>query len=123
MKQLTYSIFVAFWASALTIAGLDAMTPTADASAGSGSEGATYTLAEVGEHDSLDDCWMAIEGRVYDFTDYIEQHPTPPSVLEPWCGTEATEGMRTKGFGRDHSQRAWDMAERYRIGELAEDDD
>lgn len=125
MKQLVYTIFVAFWASILTIVALDALTPTARAGSGSHeSDGdSTYTLAEVAEHATIDDCWMAIEGKVYDFTDYIEQHPTPPEVLEPWCGKEATEGMRTKGYGRDHSERAWQMAEQYLLGELEENGD
>lgn len=121
MKKLVYTVFIAFWTSALTIVTLDVLTPTAEA--GTHSEGSpTYTLAEVAEHNTLDDCWMAFEGGVYDFTDYIEQHPTPPAVLEPWCGKEATEGMRTKGYGRDHSERAWQMAEQYRIGDLGAED-
>ncbi len=122
MKQLVYTIFVAFWASILTIAALDALAPDARAGTPDTGEETSYTLAEVAEHDELDDCWMAIEGKVYDFTDYIEQHPTPPDVLEPWCGTEATEGMRTKGYGSDHSERAWQMAEQYLLGKLAEEE-
>lgn len=121
MKQAVYTIFVAFWACVLTVVALDALTPAAEADDGQESK-STFTLAEVAEHDRLDDCWMAIEGVVYDFTDYISQHPTPPELLEPWCGKEATEGMRTKGYGRDHSERAWKMAEQYRIGTLAGDD-
>ncbi|NBB91553.1 MAG: cytochrome b5 domain-containing protein [Gammaproteobacteria bacterium] len=122
MKQVVYTIFVAFWTAVLTIIALDAMTPTAEAG-DSGTASASYTLAEVAEHGQLDDCWMAIEGKVYDFTDYIDQHPTPPAVMAPWCGKEATEGMRTKGYGRDHSERAWQMAEQYLIGELADPDE
>lgn len=119
MKKLVYTVFVGFWASVLTIAALEALSPAAEA--GSEDEGTkTYTFAEVADHATLDDCWMAIEGRVYDFTDYIDQHPTPPAVLEPWCGKEATEGMRTKGYGRDHSERAWRLASQYQIGELVE---
>lgn len=44
------------------------------------------------------------------------RHPTPRSVVEPWCGREATDGMRTKGLGRDHSPAAWALKEDYRIG-------
>lgn len=121
MKQLVYTVFIGFWASVLTILALDALTPDARASESGQRDSASYTLTEVAEHDSLDDCWMAIEGNVYDFTGYIERHPTPPAVFEPWCGKEATEGMRTKGYGRDHSERAWTMAEQYRIGNLLEE--
>jgi cytochrome b involved in lipid metabolism len=121
MKQLVYTLFVAFWASVLTVLALDALTP--QARAGSTESETEYTLEQVAEHDRLDDCWMAIEGKVYDFTGYVGQHPTPPAILEPWCGKEATEGMRTKGYGRDHSERAWQMAEQYLIGTLAGEGD
>lgn len=119
MKKLTYTVFVTFWSCVATIAALEALTPSAEAGE-SGSSRTGYTLSEVAEHDQLDDCWMAIEGQVYDFSDYVDQHPAPPSILASWCGREATEGMRTKGYGRDHSERAWQTAENYRIGELIE---
>ncbi|MEY6432183.1 cytochrome b5-like heme/steroid binding domain-containing protein [Thioalkalicoccus limnaeus] len=79
-----------------------------------------YTLEQVAEHDTLDSCWMAIEGQVYDVTRQIPIHPTTPDVLEPWCGREATEGMRTRGQDEDHSPAAWAMLQIYRIGRLAE---
>lgn len=118
MKKFVYSVFISFWASVATIAILNGVAPKASADIESAET--AYTLAEVAEHNTLDDCWMAIEGQVYDFSEYIEQHPTPPAVLEPWCGKEATEGMRTKGYGRDHSDRAWQMAKAYRVGNLAD---
>ena len=62
---------------------------------------------------------MAIEGYVYDFTSYIPHHPTPAAILTPWCGREATEGMRTKGYGRDHTPAAWSMMSEYLVGVLA----
>ncbi len=69
-------------------------------------------------HADKTDCWVAIKGGVYDLTDYLPDHPAPPAILADWCGKEATEGMRTKGYGRDHSPGAWQMLEDYRIGEL-----
>ncbi len=119
MKKIVYTAFVAFWSFILTLLAVDALTPTA--MAGSDEELPSYTLEEVAEHDSEDSCWMAIEGKVYDFTDYIPEHPTPPSIMLDWCGKEATEGMRTKGYGRDHTQAAWDMMEDYLVGRLDED--
>jgi len=118
MKKLLFAVFVAFWASIGTMVALHAMTdgdhPAENTSL------PEFTLEQIAEHATLDDCWMAIEGSVYDFSDYIPQHPTPPFVLEKWCGKEATEGMRTKGYGRDHSAAAWAMAEDYLIGTLAD---
>ncbi len=81
----------------------------------------SFTLEEVANHATLDDCWMAIRGNVYDFSNYIPMHPTPPQLMESWCGEEATEGMETKGYGSDHSPEAWAMMEDYLIGTLAHD--
>ena len=120
MKKFIFAGFIAFWASVGTVALLEVLTPPARIS-DEAPPSTTFTISDVATHDSLDDCWMVIEGQVYDFTDYIADHPTPPSVLAPWCGTEATEGMRTKGIGRDHSPAAWAMLEAYRVGRLADD--
>ncbi len=122
MKKLCYSAFVAFWASIATLLALRVLATDAPDAAGPGAKPPPaverYSLEEVARHDSADSCWFAIEGKVYDVTDYIPEHPTPPAVVESWCGKEATRGMRTKGYGRDHSPAAWQRLEEYRIGEL-----
>ena len=130
MKKLVYTVFIAFWAAIVTLLAVDMLAPESEQDVSQPAPGtagpeqtaqsAGYSLDQVAEHDTLEDCWMAIEGAVYDLSDYVPRHPTPPSVIEPWCGREATEGMRTKGDSADHSTRAWRMLERYRIGSLAE---
>jgi cytochrome b involved in lipid metabolism len=120
MKKLCYSTFIAFWSSVATMLALHALATEQGTKPGAGSADRVYTLAEVQQHNKLDDCWMAIEGNVYDVTAYVDKHPTPPSVLQPWCGAEATEGMRTKGYGNDHSPAAWEMLKDFRIGKLAQ---
>jgi len=121
VKKFIFAVFIAFWASVGTLAVIEALTPP-PATAPSDDNGLpTFTLDDVAEHDTLDDCWMAIEDKVYDFTEYIPEHPTPTRIMEVWCGREATEGMRTKGIGRDHSAAAWAMMEPYLVGRLAED--
>lgn len=77
-----------------------------------------YLLAEVAGHARQDDCWMAIEGSVYDFTTYLPDHPSAPELILPWCGKEATQAWRTKNKGRSHSSRANQLLEKYRIGQL-----
>ncbi len=120
MKKITFAAFIAFCASIITLLAVDALTPASHAGEAN-DELPVFTLAEVAEHDTLDSCWMAIRGKVYDFTDYIPEHPTPPAIMEAWCGREATEGMETKGYGRDHTPAAWAMMEPYLIGILAEE--
>ncbi|MDD2914869.1 MAG: cytochrome b5 domain-containing protein [Gallionella sp.] len=77
-----------------------------------------YLLAEVAGHAKQDDCWMAIEGSVYDFTTYLPDHPSAPELILPWCGKEATQAWQTKNKGRAHSSRANQLLEKYRIGTL-----
>jgi len=126
MKKLVYTAFIAFWAAIGTMVVLHALGPESDGGQArpepDAGQSTGYRMAEVARHDRLGDCWMAIEGVVYDVSDYVPRHPAPPNVLQPWCGRDATEGMRTKGDdrgdGSDHSARAWRMLERYRIGRL-----
>jgi cytochrome b involved in lipid metabolism len=118
MKKLCYSAFVAFWSSIATLLALQAVATdeAPDTQAGA----AVISLEELAVHNSEADCWMAIEGKVYNLSDYLPKHPTPASMLVPWCGKEATEGMRTKGYGRDHSPMAWEMLQAYEVGTLAD---
>jgi cytochrome b involved in lipid metabolism len=38
-------------------------------------EAKTITLAECQEHMSDKDCWLVIEGKVYDVTPFLDEHP------------------------------------------------
>ena len=77
-----------------------------------------FTLAEVARHATEADCWMAINGVVYDLTAYLPEHPSRPSIVLPWCGKEATEAYKTKTKGRPHSPEADQLLPNYRIGVL-----
>ncbi|UZJ45975.1 cytochrome b5 domain-containing protein [Marinimicrobium sp. C6131] len=114
MKKTAFAAFVAFWSSVLTLLATWALVPAVTLAEAQ----QVFTLEEVARHDRQEDCWMAIRGDVYDVTGYLPQHPAPPAVILPWCGREATEGMTTKGYGRDHSPAAWEELEAYRIGTL-----
>lgn len=80
-----------------------------------------YTLADLAKHAGAESCWMAIDGRVYDFTAYLPKHPADDAFMLAWCGKEASEAYRTKTRGRAHSQRADELMPPYRIGVLAGD--
>lgn len=116
MRRLTYTAFVAFWACVVTLLVTDSLVSTSSDEPGALP---SYTLAQVAEHASASDCWMAVEGKVYDVSTYVPQHPAPLSVITPWCGKDAVEGMRTKGYGRDHSPAGWTLLEQFLIGNLA----
>lgn len=77
-----------------------------------------FGLADVAQHAKEDDCWMAINGKVYDLSSYIPEHPSRPDIILPWCGKEASEAYLTKMKGRPHSSMANQLLETYDIGSL-----
>ena len=117
MNRLVYTAFVAFCASVATLLAVGMLAPETPLDVPQ--DPPRYTLRDVAEHGDADSCWIAIEERVYDVTGYLPLHPTSPSVLLEWCGREATKGMRTKGYGRDHRPAAWTMLDEYAVGDLA----
>ena len=125
MSRLAYTVFVAFVSSLLTLVAvwmlMPAPRPEADRIDPGEAPLRQITMAELAEHDSRDSCWKAIEGRVYDVTEYIPEHPTSERVLLRWCGRESTEAWKDKGGGRPHSTAARAELEQYLIGELAGD--
>jgi len=66
-----------------------------------------FTLGQVAEHAAADDCWVVIEGVVYDITNFASEHPAGSESVTRWCGQDATEGFNTKNMtGGSHSVRA-----------------
>lgn len=55
-----------------------------------------YTLAQVATHNSREDCWAAVDGKVYDLTSWIGQHPGGPQRILNLCGTDATQAFTTQ---------------------------
>eukprot|EP00252_Welwitschia_mirabilis_P006480 TRINITY_DN1736_c1_g1_i1.p1 TRINITY_DN1736_c1_g1~~TRINITY_DN1736_c1_g1_i1.p1 ORF type:complete len:135 (+),score=29.26 TRINITY_DN1736_c1_g1_i1:332-736(+) len=79
-----------------------------------GSEGKVYTLAEVSEHNHSKDCWLIIEGKVYDVTKFLEEHPGGDEVLLSATGKDATDDFEDVG----HSNSARDMMAQYYVGDI-----
>lgn len=81
----------------------------------------SYTLEEVAAHAGRESCWLAIEGKVYDVTSFVQGgfHPGKEAILQG-CGKDATELFNTRpmGSGTAHSERARKMLPKYYIGEL-----
>jgi cytochrome b involved in lipid metabolism len=100
---------VAFWAGGGRAPSPTPVAPLAEIG---------YSLDDVARHSRADDCWMTIDGQVYDVSAHLPQHPTSPEVIVPSCGTDATTAFHTKNRGRPHSARASTLLQQYRIGVL-----
>jgi hypothetical protein len=53
-------------------------------------------FGQVSSHNSPADCWMVIEGHIYNITPYFGRHPGGDGVLAKYCGADATGGFNTK---------------------------
>jgi len=78
------------------------------------------SLKEISQHTSASDCWMAIEGKVYDLTSFIANHPGGDQILAG-CGKDATSMFNLRpNDGTSHSQNARDILARFQIGTLSQ---
>ncbi|XP_057481613.1 cytochrome b5 [Actinidia eriantha] len=73
-----------------------------------------YTMQEASQHNSKDDCWVVIDGKVYDVSTYLEEHPGGDDVLLGATGKDATDEFEDAG----HSKSARELMETFCIGEL-----
>lgn len=78
---------------------------------------ASLTWDEVAKHNSVEDCWVVIRGKVYDVTDFGRVHPGG-RVIYLQGGRDATEV-----FSTFHAKSTWAMLEGLRVGDLVDGDD
>ncbi|KAF7281360.1 cytochrome b5 [Rhynchophorus ferrugineus] len=72
------------------------------------------SMEEVSWHDNANDCWVVIYDRVYDVTNFIDEHPGGDEVLMEHAGRDATMAFR----GAEHGSKALQSLSKYMIGEL-----
>ncbi len=73
-------------------------------------ENREITSEELATHATREDCWLAIEGTVYDVTKFIPMHPGKDNIVIG-CGKDATALFANHGRegGVPHSERARQM--------------
>ncbi|KZT62268.1 hypothetical protein CALCODRAFT_426253 [Calocera cornea HHB12733] len=54
----------------------------------------TIAFAEVQRHNTRDDCWVVIDGEVYDVTRFLEDHPGGTASILRMAGTDATDAFK-----------------------------
>jgi cytochrome b involved in lipid metabolism len=81
------------------------------------STGKVYTLAHVAAHKDATSCWTAINGKVYDVTSWIDQHPGGRDAILSLCGKDGSSAFNDQHGGQ--RRPAQELASFY-IGDLTQ---
>lgn len=61
-----------------------------------------YSYQQIAEHNSSEDIWIVIDGKVYDVTKFMDEHPGGDEIILDLAGQDASEPFRDIG----HSEEA-----------------
>ncbi|CDS12559.1 hypothetical protein LRAMOSA04753 [Lichtheimia ramosa] len=73
-----------------------------------------YTYEEIAKHNKREDLWMVIDGKVYDITPFVDEHPGGEEVLIDEGAKDATGPFEDVG----HSPDARELLEKYYLGDV-----
>ena len=59
-----------------------------------------YSSAVVAQHASSASCWTSINGKVYDVTGWIQQHPGGAAAILSMCGTDGSAAFNGQHGGQ-----------------------
>ena len=57
---------------------------------------------EISQHNTKDDCWVVVDGVVYDMTDFLDDHPGGKRLPVKHSGKDVTEIWNSF-----HGETAW----------------
>jgi len=76
-------------------------------------------LVEVAKHNTNANCWIIVNSKVYNISNYASSHPGGTRNILDYCGKEATQAFDTKGGqGNAHSTSANNMLDQFFVGNL-----
>jgi cytochrome b involved in lipid metabolism len=76
----------------------------------------TISLAEIEKHNTRDDIWVVIRGKVYNVSKFVDEHPGGEEVMLDVAGKDAT----TEFIDVGHSEEAEEILEKLLIGQTDE---
>lgn len=79
-----------------------------------------YTAEDVANNKSASSCWISRNGKVYNVTRFLDDHPGGDDFILKYAGQDVGEVMKDKDE-HEHSDSAYDMMDEYVIGRLGTD--
>lgn len=77
----------------------------------------TFTLAQVAQHATPQNCWTTINGGVYNVTSWINQHPGGAEAIISLCGKDGSAAFNDEHGGE---RRPANELASFKIGTLAQ---
>lgn len=74
-----------------------------------------YAMTEVQKHNSATSCWSAINGSVYDLTNWVDSHPGGKAAILMICGKDGSPLFNAQHGG---SNRVASVLAKFKIGAL-----
>ncbi|EGG25093.1 hypothetical protein DFA_03339 [Cavenderia fasciculata] len=78
--------------------------------------GKIYSWAELSKHNTDTDCWVAVNGKVYDITNWINKHPGGRDVLLYAAGRDVTNLFESY---HPFTEKPAQIIEKYQVGVLS----
>jgi len=75
-----------------------------------------FSMKDLAEHNTPKDCWVTVNGNVYDVTEFIPNHPN--EYIKNKCGTDVFAVFKRMNHGVHHLNKIM----KYKIGLLQEDE-
>ena len=76
-----------------------------------------YAKEDIAEHTSPASCWVTRNGKVYDVTGFLADHPGGEEYILRYAGKDIDEVMKD-ATEHDHSDAAYDMLHDFFIGRV-----
>jgi 4-hydroxysphinganine ceramide fatty acyl 2-hydroxylase len=81
-----------------------------------------FTLKQVEQHASEDSCWVIYQDKVYDVTEFMQDHPGGDDLILDYAGKDVTDVMKDV-LEHEHSDSAYEILSEYCIGSLSKHQD
>lgn len=78
----------------------------------------TLPSTEVAAHNSAKSCYITVGTKVYDVTEFVEDHPGGGGLILDYAGKDVKEAMEDE-VSHTHSESAWEILDDYLIGFVA----
>lgn len=76
-----------------------------------------FTAEDVERHSTASDCWVTRNGKVYDVSAFLPDHPGGDDLIVNFAGKDIGAIMKD-ATEHDHSDSAYDMLDEYCIGRV-----